>query len=184
MIDEAFLVYFISLPGPRAWRPSLENFEQELRKDLREDGIEDAEIERRLDEKPHIFSDGEFKVQTSTKTARKTLKPGVFENLQAKNTIKIVYDSWESRYRKMLEGLIGQEIKSDIWGELGWIRQSISHRDSKGIDKLKKAKLITDFAPGEEIILTPAIMAKIDRELKNWYTKFLMQHFSSRKVEN
>ncbi len=178
MIDETFLAYFISLAAPRAWRPHLEKYEEGYRKGLREEGVTDAEAKRRLAEQDHIFSDGEFQVQTNTKKIRGILAPHAFENLQAKNTVKIVYDSWESSYRPRLEKLIGEEIQSDIWGDLSYLRHSITHRNSKAIKKLKKAKLITGFQPGQEVILTSETMGKIARELENWYTEFLMKHFS------
>jgi hypothetical protein len=178
MIDETFLAYFISLAAPRAWRPHLANFEEIYRDDLKKERIGDVEIERRLDEQDHVFFVEEFRVQTTTKKIRGILEAGSFENLQAKNAVKIVYDSWETTYRPKLQELIGGKIQSDIWGELGWIRQSIAHHDSKGVDKLKRAKLIMDFAPGQEIILTHAIMEKIKQELENWYTEFLMRCFS------
>lgn len=177
-IDDAFLCYFISLAAPRAWRPHLERYESDYRRSLEEEGCAGAEIEKRLADQDHVFSAGEFQLQTSTKKIRKILAPGDFENGQAKNTIKILYDSWESSYRPLLEELVG-EIQSDIWGDLRYLRQSIAHRDSKGVDQIKKAKLIRDFLPGQEIILTASIMGRIDRELGNWYTEFLMKHFSS-----
>lgn len=178
MIDETFLAYFISLAAPCAWRPHLANFEEAYRNDLKKEGIENADIEKRLNEQDHVFFVEEFRVQTTTKKIGRILEAGSFENLQAKNTVKIVYDSWESTYRPRLQELIKEKIQSSIWGELGWIRQSIAHRDSKGIDKLERAKLIMDFTPGQEIILTHAIMEKIKQELENWYTEFLMKYFS------
>lgn len=181
-IDEIFLSYFISLAAPRAWRPHLEKYEKDYRKNLREDEVADGEIESLLAEKDHIFSEGEFQVQTKTKQIRKILMPGSFENIQAKNTIKIVYDSWESSYRPRLEKFVGEKIQSDIWGDLGYLRQSIAHRNSKGIDKLKNAKLIKDFITGQEIVLSSTTMGKIGKELEKWYTEFLMKYFSSESI--
>ena len=177
-IDEVFISYFISLTTPRTWRPHLEKYESDLFKALQEEEYSIPEIEERIAEKDHIFSDGEFQVQTKTKNLRKILAPGNFENVQAKNAVKIVYDSWESLYRPMLEELLGEKLQSDIWGDLGYLRHSITHRNSKGTDKIKNTKLIKNFIPGQEIILTPTIMEKIRQELENWYTEFLMKHFS------
>lgn len=184
MIDETFLSYIIALEAPRVWKPHLEEYEEGYRKLLREEDIEDAEIERRIEQQDHFIPpDGEFKLQVNTKKLRKVLAPGVFENLQAKNAIKIVYDSWDSTYRPRFKELMGEQIQGDIWGELRWIRHSLAHRDSKGVEELKRAKLITDFAPGEEIVFVPAIMEKIRLELENWYTEFLMKHFSPGRVK-
>lgn len=180
MIDETFLSYIIALEAPRVWRPHLKGYEEGYRKLLREEGVEDAEIERRIEQQDHFIPpDGEFKLQVNTKKIRKVLAPGVFENLQAKNAIKIVYDSWESTYRPRFKELMGEQIQGDIWGELRWIRHSLAHRDAKGVEELKRAKLITDFAPGEEIVLAPAMMEKIRLELEKWCAEFLMKHFSS-----
>lgn len=181
MVDEAFLFYNISLAAPRAWRPHLESYEAGYRKVLQEEGVASDEIERRLSEQDHIFSDEEFQVQVNTRKVRKALMPGVFENLQAKNTLKIVYDSWESIYRPQLKKFIGEEVRGDVWGDLRLIRHSLAHRDAKAIEGIKKAKLITSFVPGQEIVLTPAIMGKIGQELENWYTEFLIKYFPREK---
>lgn len=175
MIDETFLSYIIALEAPRVWRPHLEGYEEGYRKLLREVGVADAEIKRRIEQQDHFIPpDGEFKLQVNTKKIRKVLALGVFENLQARNAIKIVYDSWESTYRPRFKELMGEQIQGDIWGELRWIRHSLAHRDAKGVEELKRAKLITDFAPGKEIVFAPAIMEKIRLELEKWYTEFLM----------
>jgi hypothetical protein len=182
MIDEIFLSYVVSLEALRVWRPHLKGYEEGYRQRMLEEGVEDAEIERRIEQQDHFIPpEGEFKLQVNTKKIRKVLAPGVFENLQAKNAIKIVYDAWDSPYRDDLEKLVGEQIQSDIWGELGWIRQSIVHRNSKGVDKLKKAKLITAFKPGQEIIFTPEIMEQIRQELENWYRDFQLKCFSPRR---
>ncbi len=179
MIDETFLSYIIALEAPRVWRPHLEGYEEGYRKLLREEGVEAAEINRRIEQQDHFIPpDGEFKLQVNTKKIRKVLAPGVFENLQAKNAIKVVYDSWDSSYRPRLEGLVEEKIQGDIWGDLRHLRRSITHRDSKAVSELKNAKLITGFIPEQEIVLTPEVMEKIRQELENWYTEFLMKHFS------
>ena len=179
MIDETFLSYIIALEAPRVWRPHLGGYEEGYRKLLHEEGIEDAEIERRIEQQDHFIPpDGEFKIQVNTKKIRKVLAPGVFENLQARNAIKVVYDSWDSSYRPRLEVLVGEKIQVDIWGDLRHLRRSITHRDSKAMPEMKHAKLITGFIPEEEIILTPEVMEKIRQELENWYAEFLMKYFS------
>lgn len=179
MIDETFLSYIIALEAPRVWRPHLEGYEEGYRKLLREEGVEAAEINRRIEQQDHFIPPyGEFKLQVNTKKIRKVLAPGVFENLQAKNAIKVVYDSWDSSYRPRLEGLVEEKIQGDIWGDLRHLRRSITHRDSKAVAELKNAKLITGFTPEQEIVLTPEVMEKIRQELENWYTEFLMKHFS------
>lgn len=180
MIDENFLSYIIALEAPRIWRPRLEEHEEGYRKLLREEGVEAAEINRRIEQQNYFIPpDGEFKLQVNTKKIRKVLVPGVFENLQAKNAIKVVYDSWDSSYRRRLEKLIGEKIQGDIWGDLRYLRQSITHRDSKGVSELKNAKLITGFIPEQEIVFTFEVMEKIRLELENWRTNFLMNYFSS-----
>lgn len=130
------------------WSPHLENDEQKERLLLKEEGHSAKSI---IDD---------------------------FGNIQAKNSIKTLYDDWESYYRPKLEELLGKPIQSDIWGDLGLIRQSITHRRSLGFEKLKNAKIITDFKPGEKISLTPAVMEKIKQALDQWYNDFLMENFS------
>lgn len=179
-IDDTFIGYFISLTAMRVWRPHIEKYETDYLKLLQEEGLPATEIEARIAEQSHFFSDGEFGVQTTTKNLRAILTLGNFENAQAKNSIKIIYDGWESIYRPKLEQLLNDKIQSDIWGDLSYIRHSIAHRNSKGIEKLKSAKIIKDFSPNQEVVLTPIIMEKIRAELENWYTEFLMKYFSRR----
>lgn len=176
-VDEIFLGYFISLSAPQAWNLKLSQYVKEY-KDLwvSEIGVSDVEAEKRVEEADHIFGDGEFRIHTTTSKLRKILLPGVFEDLQAKNAIKIIYDSWEDTYRPKLEDLIDQKIQGDIWGDLRYLRHSIAHRDSKGVEDIKKAKIIKNFAPGQKIILTREIMAKIQLEIEEWYTEFLMKY--------
>jgi len=178
MIDETFLSYIIALEAPRVWRPHLERYEEGYRRLLREGGVGDEEIEIRIAQQDHFIPpDAEFKLQANTKKIRKILISGVFENLQARNAIKIVYDSWESSYGPQLEGLVGEKIQGNIWGDLRHLRQSITHRDSKAVPELKNAKLITGFMPKQEIVLIPEMMEKIRQELENWYAEFLMKYF-------
>ncbi len=157
---------------------SLRKIRTRISREIKEEGYTASEIEKRITEQDHIFSEGEFGVQTQTKRVRIILTPGYFENFQAKNVVKVIYDSWESTYRPKLEKLLGVKIQSHIWGDLSYIRHSITHRSSKGIEKLANAKLIRDFKPGEEVILTSNVMEKIRRELDAWYTEFLMKYFS------
>lgn len=173
-IDDTFIGYFISLTATRVWRPHLEKYETDYRNLLQEERVPASEIETRIAAQSHFFSDGEFGVQTTTKNLRAILTPGNLENAQAKNAIKIIYDGWESIYRPKLQELLSDKIQSDIWGDLSYIRHSIAHRNSKGIEKLKNAKIIKDFSPNHEVILTPIIMEQIREELENWYTEFLM----------
>lgn len=179
-IDDTFITYMISLDAPKIWRPRLEQYEFKLRKDLQEDGCSDLKKEGYIADRQHIFSNDQFKVQTNTWCLRNILAPHNFEDIQAKHVIKIIYDDWNSFYRIKLEDLLGIKIQSDIWGDLGYIRHSITHRRSMGIDKLRHAKLIKDFSPGQKVIFNSKIMEKIREELDKWYTDFSMQYFSSR----
>lgn len=185
-IDDNFVSYLVSLAAPMVWRPHLEKYESDYEKILVKEGYTPSEKEKRIAEQNHMFSDGEFTIQTQTKRLRTILKPGRFENTQARNAIKIVYDDWESFFRPKLEELLGMKIQGDIWGDLRYIRQSLAHRRSIGVDELVKAKLIKNFLPDEEIIFTRAIIEKIRQELEYWYTEFLMKNFPSpfcRKTE-
>lgn len=176
-IDEIFLGYFISLRAPQTWRPELDRHAKEC-KDIWTKDVElnDEDAEKRVEETDHMFGDGEFRVYTTTSKLRKILAPGVFEDLQAKNVIKLIYDSWESTYRPQLKELVGQEIQGDIWGDLRYLRNSITHRDSRGVDGIKNAKIIKNFAPGQKIVLTHEVMAQIQLAIENWRAEFFLQN--------
>lgn len=177
-IDDTFTGYIISLPAPKLWRSHVEGYQQGFAKALREERMTEPEIARRIDQQSHFFGDGEFKIQITTAQLNRNLEPGRWENIQAQRAFKVIYDDWESYYRPELERLLGIPVLGDIWGDLRYIRQSLTHRRNIGVDELKKAKLIKDFLPGMPIIFTPAIMEKIRLELEGWYTEFQMKHFS------
>jgi hypothetical protein len=181
-VDEIFLGYFISLTAPQAWRPKLDQYAEEYKGLwVTEIGLNDQEAEKRVEDANHMFGDGVFRAHTTTSKLRKILSPGVFEDLQAKNAIKLIYDSWESTYRPQLEKLVGQKIQGDIWGDLRHLRNSIAHRDSKGVDEINKAKLIKNFIPGQKITLTQEVMAQIQIEIENWYTEFQFKYRTNPK---
>jgi hypothetical protein len=175
-IDETLTAYSISLTAQTSWSPHIDDYETRERWVLREEGHSASEAQQLIDNRDQIIVQGGCRVQLRTTQIKDVVKN--FENLQAKNAIKVIYDDWESYYRKRLEELLGHPVQGDIWGDLGCIRQSITHRRSLGVDKLKNAKIIKDFKPGDKIILTPAIMEKIQYELEQWYTDFLMKNFS------
>ena len=181
-VDEIFLGYFISLTAPQTWRPALDKHDKEC-KDLwtKEVGVSDEDAEKRVEETDHMFGVGEFRVHTTTSKLRKILALGSFEDLQAKNAIKLIYDSWESTYRPQLKELVGQEIQGDIWGDLRYLRNSIAHRDSRGVDGIKNAKIIKNFASGQKIVLTHEIMAQIQLAIENWRAEFFLQHGATLK---
>ena len=120
-------------------------------------------------------------MQTNTYDLKNILIAQNLEDLQAKNAIKAIYDDWDFFYQKKLNQLLGITIEADIWKDLEYIRQSITHRRSLGTHHLKYAKLIKDFGPGEKIILTPHVMEKIREELEKWYTDFIMKYFSKKR---
>jgi len=172
-IDEVFLGYFVSLKALETYRSKLDQEYKHLW--TAELGLNNEDAERRVEEADHMLGDGEFRIYATTSKMRKILSPGVFEDLQAKNAIKIIYDSWEI-CRSRTQNLLGRKIQGDIWGDLRYLRNSIVHKNSRGDDGIKKAKLITDFVPGQKITLTHEIMAKIQHEIENWYTEFQLYH--------
>lgn len=175
-IDDIFVGYFVVLTAPQVWRPHLDKYIEERQQLLKEIGVRAEDAVRRVDEAGHIFGEGKFRVQTDTARLRKLLVPGAFENLQAKNAIKLIYDGWENGCRKKLKELLGEEVKGDIWGDLGKLRDSITHHDSIAIDRVKGNKIIKDFKPGQEIVVTHDIMARIQQEIENWYYTFFQKY--------
>lgn len=172
-IEDTFVSYFISLEAPKVWRPKLENHERQFSAVLKTDGYSARAIETCVTEQSYYIGDEECKIQTTTKRLRSILVPGYYEDRQAQNAIVCIYDHWESFYRVEIKNLlVGNDVSGDIWGDLRYIRHSISHHRSISTDALKKAKLIKDFLPGQKIVLTKQIMEKIRQEFDNWYHDF------------
>jgi|GEM_PF-1197897 len=86
---------------------------------------------------------------------KKKNAPGGDNQIMAANmSIVMMYAYWEARYRKKIANAAGlkdeKELKIDIMGDLGILRNSIIHH-AGDMKTEKKCKILTWFKPGEKI---------------------------------
>ena len=94
----------------------------------------------------HMCSQGGFKMKNA---------PGGDNQIMAANMcIVMMYTYWEARYRKEIADAAGlkseKELKIDIMGDLGILRNSIIHH-AGDMKTDKTCKILTWFKPGEKI---------------------------------
>ncbi len=68
------------------------------------------------------------------------------------------YDYWQDYLRQEYANakkLKKNEVKHDLWGDIGYLRNSIVHHRGIATQGVNKSKLIKWFKPGDEIALTP-----------------------------
>lgn len=69
-----------------------------------------------------------------------------------------LYAVWEEKIRRIIarhHGVDESEITSDIWGEIGKIRNAIAHRRAIADKDIAKCKLLKWFRDGDAILITP-----------------------------
>ena len=71
------------------------------------------------------------------------------------NTIIVnLYEIWENTARNKISeefNIAREEIKSNVFGDLRLLRNSIVHNKSVALDETKKLKIFTQFKPGDDI---------------------------------
>lgn len=75
-----------------------------------------------------------------------------------------IYQYWEEHYRKSISDALGvgkNDIKSNILGDLRYLRQSILHHRGICITKKEKFKILKFFDKDEPIKITSRMMDKI-----------------------
>lgn len=95
-----------------------------------------------------------------------------------KNTIVIgnlclcqIYNYWEDYYRKNIASYLGitkNELRSDIFGDLRYYRQSIIHKQGLAIKNVENAKIIQWYNYNDEIKIDEDKFARIVYEVKNY----------------
>ena len=94
----------------------------------------------------HICTQGELKERTK--------RGGQDSVLMAQLFLVMIYSYWEKRFRSEIakeQGRSVNEIKSDIMGDLKWIRHSIIHNKGVALPEIKKTRVIKWFKVGEFI---------------------------------
>jgi len=80
-----------------------------------------------------------------------------------------IYQYWEDNYRERLAKMFSvkkDDIKSDLFGDIGIIRHSIIHNNSIASFKIKKCKILNWFQPNDEIFINMEYILEILRNIR------------------
>jgi hypothetical protein len=81
-----------------------------------------------------------------------------------------IYQYWEDHYRKKLADTLAinkRAIKSDLFGDIGIIRNSIIHNNSIASNKVNKCKLLKWFRSGDKIFINQEMLKTILRNIQH-----------------
>lgn len=101
----------------------------------------------------HSAKKGEVKKRNKNK--------GINHNLIATTCIVMMYSYWEHYFRvEVSKAYSISEIKDDFWGDMRWLRHDILHNKNR-CKESQKAKILTWFKSGEEIVITQEKMGDV-----------------------
>jgi len=83
----------------------------------------------------------------------------------------------KERDEKVIKSAISKYAKHDLWGDIGYLRQSIVHNHGIAISKVSKCKYIEWFKPGNPIDLTPEHMRVLFLELLKYRNELFAEQF-------
>ena len=82
-----------------------------------------------------------------------------------------IYSYWEDGFRqKIAEALQMKkcDLKSDIFGEVGALRNAILHNRGRATRKVANARILAWFEEGDEIFLSQAMYFKLNAEVREY----------------
>jgi hypothetical protein len=79
--------------------------------------------------------------------------------------------------RKIEEAQLREHANHDLWGDLGYLRNSIVHKQGIASSNVARCKLIKWFKPGDPIVLTPEHMRAIFLALLTFRNELFREQF-------
>lgn len=95
-----------------------------------------------------LFSDEEI---------HKASEYGFYQKIIAGNTISMFYNLWEDNYRSIfaqIQKIKPTDIRNDFFGDLGKIRNSITHKHYQRSSEINKLKVLQHLFPDNKFDLT------------------------------
>lgn len=99
--------------------------------------------------------------------------------IQANLCLTQIYSYWEDHFREKIADCVGinkDEITSDIFGDISYLRQSIIHNQAIAIRKISKCKIIKWFKTGDKIqmdeYMFEHIISLVKHEIDILYNNF------------
>lgn len=83
--------------------------------------------------------------------------------------LTMIYQYWEDNYREKIAKIFSvnkNDVKSDLFGDINIIRNSIIHNNSIASSKVKKCKLLKWFKPDDEIFISKDNIVEILRNIR------------------
>ncbi len=84
--------------------------------------------------------------------------------------------------KEVMEKCLREHASHDLWGDLGYLRTSIVHRQGIAISAVAKCKLIKWFKPGDVVALTPGHMRAIFLALLAYRNELFKEQFPPQHI--
>jgi len=78
--------------------------------------------------------------------------------------LAMIYSYWEDHFRAQIataRGIKKDDLKSDVMGDIGWLRHSIIHNRGIATDKSGNCRVLTWFAKGDNIFLNEQLFLQM-----------------------
>lgn len=138
-------------------------------KEFNEEAFEKGDFKYR-DNSVDVIVD-KFSHKTSMKNLRERTEEGGENYVKIANLcLAQIYQLWEDKYRNRIAdhtGISRDNLKSDIFGDIRYMRISIIHHHGIALKEIEKNKVFKWFKEGELIYLNPDIFQEIIESTTN-----------------
>lgn len=127
------------------------------------------------------IKDNKIEIHFSEEEISKNREDGNYQRIIAGNTLTMFYNIWEDKFRLQIANrasLNKNEIKSDFFKELNYIRQSITHNSFNPISKLDKLDELSFIGNSTILKLSSIEVQKVKELLVNEIERLKLKYCS------
>lgn len=96
---------------------------------------------------------------------------GFYQKIMAGNTIAMIYNLWEDKYRGIFSKIYGlddrKKLQNDFFGDINLIRQSITHNHFNRTSDINRLKVLGHLFPDNKFVLDCFTIEVIYKEALN-----------------
>ena len=173
ILDDIYGVYLDSTSGFRLWRDEVIKA-QNYASEITGKGIKDLENVRFrfFNTDPHKPDSHILHRSTYGQIKRRNEKEGDNYAIIANLCIVLIFQYWDSHYRKQISEELGlkkeNDLKSDIMGDLNKLRNSIIHHQAIALKDVEKCILLKWFKEGDTIYINSGMLEKVIVHIKEY----------------
>lgn len=177
-------VYFDAVTGIERNLNSLEKDQIRFLEEAKKDNP-DLTLEK-LDEAAFAYGEGDpnismpeiFHISSQKEYKARNSRDGKNCQFIGNMCLITIFQYWEDYYRGELAKSYGFEkddVKADLFGDIGLIRNSIIHCNSIASDKIIKCKILKWFKPGDRIFVDKNKLLEIIMNIQHFRLEFIIK---------